>query len=208
MTRQTPVGEAYVKRNTLIVVSLVTFAVGFIGGVVLSAYKSSSMISAPASMPAQQGGQQQTISAEQAQQIRSLEEQTAKNPQDADSWIQLGHLYFDTHQPQKAIQSYEKSLALKPDNADVLTDLGVMYRRSGNPEKAIESFDRAMQVDPRHEISRFNKGIVLMHDLNDLKGAVKAWEELLAINPTAKTPSGMPIRDMLKRLKKTAGSPG
>jgi hypothetical protein len=45
-----------------------------------------------------------------------------------------------------------------------------------------------VKIDPRHEISRFNKGIVLMHDLQDQKGALQAWEELVKINPIAKAP--------------------
>ena len=76
-----------------------------------------------------------------------------------------------------------------------------MYRRSGSPEKAVDAFDRAMNIDPNHEISRFNKGIVLFHDLKDEKGALAAWESLLAINPKAKSPGGQTVRELVDHIK-------
>jgi tetratricopeptide (TPR) repeat protein len=82
-----------------------------------------------------------------------------------------------------------------------MTDMGVMYRRSGQPLKAIEAFDKAVIIDPRHEIARFNKGIVYMHDLNDHISAIQAWEELISINPQAKAPNGQLIKVMVEKLK-------
>jgi tetratricopeptide (TPR) repeat protein len=75
-----------------------------------------------------------------------------------------------------------------------------MYRRNGQPLKAIESFDKAMAIVPNHEQSRFNKGIVLRYDLNDREGAIRAWEELLKINPGAIAPNGQPLSEAIKTL--------
>ena len=82
-----------------------------------------------------------------------------------------------------------------------MTDLGIMYRRTGQPQKAIESFDKAAKMDPRQETALYDKGIVLMHDLKDIPGAIKAWEELLKRNPSATSPTGQSIKDLVKRLK-------
>ncbi len=76
-----------------------------------------------------------------------------------------------------------------------------MYRRAGQSKKAVEVFDRAIQIDPKHEISRFNKGVVLLHDLNDLEGAIKAWEELIEVNPFAMAPNGQSVDEMIRRYK-------
>jgi tetratricopeptide (TPR) repeat protein len=78
-----------------------------------------------------------------------------------------------------------------------------MYRRAGKPEEAIKAFDRAIAIDPKHEVSRFNKGIVLLHDLNDRGGAIEAWEKLLEINPAATAPNGQPLRELVNRFKQS-----
>ena len=67
-------------------------------------------------------------------------------------------------------------------------------------EKALEAFERAITVNPQHQQSRFNKGIVLRYDMNDRDGAVKAWEDLLRVNPAATLPNGMPLSEAIKDL--------
>jgi tetratricopeptide (TPR) repeat protein len=76
-----------------------------------------------------------------------------------------------------------------------------MYRRTGNSKEAIKAFDRAIELDPGHETSRFNKGIVLIKDMGDPEGALKAWEDLLRINPSAKAPNGQPVMKLVQRIK-------
>ena len=40
-----------------------------------------------------------------------------------------------------------------------------------------------------------------MHDLNDLPGAIKAWEALLEINPMAHAPNGQLVNTLVQGLK-------
>jgi cytochrome c-type biogenesis protein CcmH/NrfG len=133
--------------------------------------------------------------------IQALERETSENPDHVEGWIQLGNAYFDTDQYEKAIAAYRKSLAIDPKNPNVWTDMGVMYRRRGEPQKAVEAFDQAAEMDPKHEISRFNKGIVLLHDLKDMEGAVKVWEDVLRINPFARAPNGQPLMELVTRVR-------
>lgn len=201
MTTEGKSAAGYVKKETMLLVTCVALLVGFLAGVVFSAYKSGpavQTVQVPA--PSGQASPQQNFSPEDSSRILALERELAGNPSSAGTWAQLGNLYFDSGKFVKAINAYNKSLALAPNNASVLTDLGVMYRRNGQPQEAIAAFDRAMAVDPRHEQSRFNKGIVLRYDLNDRDGAVRAWEELLQIKPDAMAPNGIPIKDAIKDL--------
>ena len=185
----------YVKSENVIWFVVASLLIGFIGGVAFGIYKSG-RIADP-----HQSGAPAAMDAERQQAIDSLKERTRQNPGDLDAWVQLGHQYFDANLVDDAINAYEKALAIKPEDANVWTDLGVMYRRNGKPQKAIEAFDRAMTIDASHEISRFNKGIVMFHDLKDEPGALAAWESLLAINPNAKSPSGQTVRQLVDHIK-------
>ena len=187
----------YVRKETFLMVSLLCLAVGFFGGVVFTVIKSDSKAPVP-SAPAQMG----TPAPAGSNRIAALESQTQADPGNVNAWTELGNAYFDSGQFEKSIGAYRKSLELNPNNPNVWTDMGVMYRRSGNPEEAIKSFDQAIAADPKHEIARMNKGIVMLHDLNDFNGAIKAWEGLLEINPIAMAPNGISIDQMVVQLKK------
>jgi len=192
-----------VKKEFMLIVALIALVVGFLGGVFYSALQSgpTGSVQTTSGPPQQQQQQQQGgLTNEQARNILALEQEVAVNPTNGNAWTQLGNVYFDTNNVPKAIRAYEKSIELSPNNPNVLTDLGVMYRRNGQPDKALEAFDMAIAVSPGHEQSRFNKGIVLRYDLNDRDGAVKAWEELLKINPNATAPNGQPLSEAIKNL--------
>lgn len=184
------------KQGVSYGVIAMAFVAGILVGVLLTLYKTGG---SPPADPHQHVEQKK--SPDHSDAIAGLEFKTSQNPGDIAAWIQLGNLCFDSDLPDKAIAAYDKALALNPNNADVLTDQGVMYRKAGKYDKAVQSFDKAIAVDPKHEIARFNKGIVLMHDLNNPKGAIQAWEELLAVNPLAMAPNGQSIDEMLKKMR-------
>lgn len=191
----------YVKKETFYMVSLLALAVGFFGGVMFGVFKSDSSLPGQSSAPSQSStGQQAAL--DRSTMIAALQKEVAANPNNVNAWIDLGNSYFDTNQYDKAISAYQRSLELQPNNANVLTDMGVMYRRSGKPQEAIKAFDKAMEVDPKHEVSRFNKGVVLLHDLNDTQGAIRAWEDLIKVNPFALAPGGQSVDQMVTQMKK------
>jgi len=195
-----------VSRQTLYMTILASVTAGFILGAAYTSFKLADgspdghdhTVQAPATdgKKAIPAGKDPDVDAG----IAELENFLAQNPEDPDAWAQLGHLFFDSQQFDKAIQAYQRSLAIEPDNPAVLTDMGVMYRRSGDPDQAIQAFDQAVAVSPGFETALFNKGVVLMADLNDLPGAMAAWEELVKINPDATTPNGEKVADIVARM--------
>jgi len=188
------------QRKNPIVLYVIIFIVGFLTGVAFTVYKSDP----PASQTASSGGESDHNHPEDnetAKAILSLEAEVTKDPENHQAWTRLGHLYYDSQQPQKAIGAYTKSLELMPGDANVLTDPGVMYRRSNQPQKAIEAFDQAIASDSSHQPARFNKGIVLLFDLNQPDEALASWEEILVINPDATTADGSPLREFIEKVK-------
>jgi len=190
-------GEAsdVVRRPTVVLLSAAMLLTGFIAGTVFGVIKTRPLSGDPADAAPGVSGQPP------ARMFQALEAQAENDPRNADVWARLGNAYFDAGQYPKAIDAYEKSIAVEPDNANVLTDLGVMYRRNKQPEKAVEMFSRAMAADPRHEVSRMNKGIVLLYDLKDEEGAIRAWEELLEINPLATFGDGQSVDERVRHYR-------
>lgn len=190
--------ENSVKKQTLYISIAVSLLVGFLSGVI---YSDRSSGPGGGQFVSQQGQQQAAVQQDQwAQKIASLQFATQQNPNNAEAWAQLGHAYFDTNQPVKAIEAYNKSLGIIPGNVPVMVDLGVMYRRNSQPDKALEVFNKALELQPGFEQALFNKGVVLYNDLGDTKGAVQAWNELLIVNPGATGPNGVPVSQMVENL--------
>jgi hypothetical protein len=42
-----------------------------------------------------------------------------------------------------------------------------------------------------------------MHDLQDTQGALESWQRLIEVNPDARTPNGLLVKEMVTELMKT-----
>lgn len=194
-----------VHKQTLYIVILVSITIGFIMGAAYTSFKLADpgpMVQQQVNLPSPgQDISSQDLSAGNGAKILKLEEFLKKNPENPEAWTELGNLFYDSNRFEDSIEAYEKSLTLAPATPHILTDLGVMYRRNKQPEKAIEAFDQASALDPAFEVAQFNKGIVLMHDMNDLTGGIQAWEELVKINSMAVAPNGELISSLVEKMK-------
>lgn len=197
--------DAVMRRSTALIIAAFCLVVGFLAGMFYNdLFKGSRKVRKMTVKQSTPRARTPVSSAPQPGIISALEKEVAANPQNAGAWVRLGHSYFDNNDTANAIRAYKKHLELKPGNANVLTDLGIMYRRSGKPNEAVRCFDRAIEINPRHRQSRFNKGIVLLHDLRNPEAAVKAWEELVAIYPDAKTQEGIPLIQLIEKFRSSA----
>jgi len=183
----------YVKKQTLYLAVVAALILGFLGGVIYSVYRT------PAGEVHPQAANQ---SQEAAATIASLEKATRDNPTNGQTWVELGHAYFDTGQAKQAIAAYLKALELEPGNLNVMTDLGVMYHQDNQHQQAIDLFDQVLKLDPKHEQARFNKGVVLLVGFNDRKRAVAEWRILVGYHPMAAAPSGKMVGDLIDQLEK------
>jgi cytochrome c-type biogenesis protein CcmH/NrfG len=142
---------------------------------------------APATAPQAGGLQPQqpdsNTQAALAQTAAPLLDAVNRNPDDYDSLVKLGNLFYDGQQYPSAIQYYERALAIHPENPDVRTDMGTAYWYTGNADKAIAAMETSLKYRPAHPQTLFNLGWVRWQGKADPKGAVEAWEKLLKTNP-------------------------
>jgi tetratricopeptide (TPR) repeat protein len=99
-----------------------------------------------------------------------------------------------------AAAAYEQALALKPGDPNVITDLGIALRGLADYEGAVARFREAAKADPKHPQSRFNLGLVLLHDLNRPADAIVAWQDYLTVAPKEDQTRKM-VEAELKKLK-------
>jgi cytochrome c-type biogenesis protein CcmH/NrfG len=195
------------KRETVILAVLIAFIAGFVTGATVAILKGKGRTAMPriAQKPqgpapaAPMGALPGPSPAEVAGKVQALKDILQKDPKNLGAWVELGNLYFDSDQPREAIEAYSKYLAMKPDNADVRTDMGTMYRKLGDPDRALKEFREAAQSDPKHGNSRYNIGIVLLHDKQDIKGAIKAWEEYVKVDP--QSDRAKRVQEQMEKLK-------
>jgi tetratricopeptide (TPR) repeat protein len=194
------------KKETVILIVVIAFLAGFITGATVAILKGKKGVETVAVQQKPQMGPPSAPPGpsplEVASKIKTLKEIIQKDPENLPAWVELGNLYFDTDQPKEAIEAYSKYLVVKPENADVRTDMGIMYRRLGEFDRSLEEFRKAAQSDPNHVHSRYNIGIVLLHDKQDIKGAIKAWEEYLKVDPNSERANR--VRAQMENLKKMA----
>ena len=162
------------KKETILLI-VITLAVGALGGIIFTNAKKDTAPSNQSVASAPSINYQQNIT--------NLKAILAKDPNNRNTLVQLGHNYFDSNQPMKAIEIYAKALEIDVNDPDILTDQGIMYRRVGWFDKAIDNFEKANELDKHHVQSLYNLGIVYRDDLGDKEKAKEAWTRYLVISP-------------------------
>ncbi len=149
--------------------------------------------------PKGQAGFSAAVAMKSPEEIRQLEQFAKQAPKNPQAWTMLGNALMDSNRFVEAVDAYQKSLALDPKNVNVRVDMGTCYRNSGRPQQAIEEYRKALKTDPNHINANRNMGVVFAYDLNDKKGAVKAFEKYLELAPAA--PDVAEIRQVVQTLK-------
>ncbi len=194
------------KKQSKLLSVLGIFALGFVAGVVFSAWKLGAVMSTgPGSTEAREQQTDQNANVEIMTRIASLEKMLITKPDDAKLLVQLGNDYFDLGNHQKAIDHYTKALEIEPNSPDVWTDMAISYRKIGNPKESINCFRKALAINPNHQLALFNMGIVLRDDLKDEPGALEVWEKFLELGPDS--PHAVMIKPWVKLLREKLGKP-
>jgi len=138
--------------------------------------------------------------------VTALKSVAEKEPTNVKPRVELGNLYFDAERYDDAITWYEQAVKLSPKDENLSTDLGVSYYYTNQPDKALARFDESLKINPKHTKTLLNLGIVRAFGKQDLAGATKAWEQVLALDPNG--PEGQAAKRALETLKSAHGAGG
>jgi tetratricopeptide (TPR) repeat protein len=152
-----------------------------------------------ASAPAPSGAPPTRAAVLDDTQVKALKSVADREPSNAQARTQLGNLYFDAERYEEAITWYTESLKRDPKDVNVSTDLGVCYYYTNQPDKALAQFEESLKLDPKHAKTLLNVGIVRAFGKQDLDGASKAWQQVIALAPNS--PEGQAAKRALDSLQ-------
>lgn len=144
-----------------------------------SQFSSAAQASAPA--PAAAPASAPAVNESELQAYRDILKADPKNARVA---TDLANRLYDAGRYAEAVTYYQQAFANDPKNVLVSTDMATAMFYVGRTDEALAQFDKSLAIDPTHAQTLFNLGIVKSQGKGDYAGAVKAWEKLLASNPS------------------------
>ena len=131
--------------------------------------------------------------------LQPFREILEQDPKNAGAATALGNKLYDAGRYAEAIPYYQGALANDPKNVNVSTDLGTAMFYAGRTDDGLAQLQNSLASDPNHAQTLFNIGIMKRDGKNDPKGAVEAWERLLAANPGY--PEAARVRSLITESK-------
>ena len=75
-------------------------------------------------------------------------------------WNNLGKLYFQQRDYERAIEAYNEALAVKSEYLPALIGLGNVQKSSRLYTQALNSYEQALEINPKYHEAWFGKGLV------------------------------------------------
>ena len=94
----------------------------------------------------------------------------------------LGIIFKELGQIQKAKNCYERAIRINPNYADALNNLGIIFKELGQIEKAKNCYEKAIRINPNYANALNNLGVVF-GKLRDNQKAKDCYEKAIKINP-------------------------
>lgn len=106
-----------------------------------------------------------------------------KNPGDVDLNIFLGKIHSTRKETGLAVESYQQALQKAPQNEEAYNLLAREYMAQGKVKEAIQILKELINVNPSSVSAYFYLGSIYATSLKDYDRALKAYEEVLNIDP-------------------------
>jgi tetratricopeptide (TPR) repeat protein len=105
-----------------------------------------------------------------AQAVSSFRTAIEQDPNDYDSYMQLGLLFSIPLSPL-ALDYYDNALRIKPSSAEALYAKALHLQYIENPREALSVYDQIIELNPQFYKAYYNKGFVYLELLNKFDSA-------------------------------------
>jgi tetratricopeptide (TPR) repeat protein len=104
------------------------------------------------------------------------------NPNLADVHNNLGIIFKQLEENQKAISCFKKAFEINPNFTDAHYNLGNLLKKLGENQKAISCYEKVIKINPNYTDALNNLGIVF-ENLNEFYKAMNCYEKIIKIYP-------------------------
>ena len=104
------------------------------------------------------------------------------NPNHTGALNNLGAIFKELKDYQKAKKFYEKSIEINPNYADAHNNLGLTYVNLKDYQKARKCYEKAIELNPNYADAHYNLG-GLFNELRENQKSKKSYERAIEINP-------------------------
>ena len=104
------------------------------------------------------------------------------NPNHEGAHNNLGAIFEELQEYQKAKECYEKAITINPNRVDAHNNLGTIYKELGEYQKAKSCFEKVITINPNYEKAYFNQGNTYI-DLGEYQKAIDCYKKVIELNP-------------------------
>lgn len=89
-----------------------------------------------------------------AEAIEEYKQALRFNPEDANTFFNLGTVYLKINKPDEAVKSFEEVLKREKNDTEAMNLLGLAYRGCGKTQEAIKTWEKSLSIDPRQSLPK------------------------------------------------------
>jgi tetratricopeptide (TPR) repeat protein len=104
------------------------------------------------------------------------------DPKHLSANINLGTIFQELGENQKAKECYEKAIEINPNYADAHNNLGTIFQELGKNQKAKECYEQAIAINPNYADAHNNLGTIFQ-ELGKNQKAKECYEKAIELNP-------------------------
>lgn len=114
--------------------------------------------------------------------ISSFQTAVEQDPNDYDSYMQLGLLYSIPKLPM-AENYFDNALSVRPNSIEALYAKALFLQNTGKPNGALDIYDAILELNPQYFNAHYNKGFVYLEMLQHYDSASMAFSKALEFGP-------------------------
>lgn len=103
-------------------------------------------------------------------------------PNDAALYNNLGNVYNNRKEREKAVSAYKKAIEIDPNHVDAHYNLGTVYHLLKRKEEAMAEYKKTLEINPNHLRALNNLGLIY-DSLGRRAEAISTYKRALEIQP-------------------------